>query len=108
MNEWIIVLLRIGLIAAFTSLVAWIGVYTWLAPWWRNPIGRTLVAKTSLIALLLIPSILSIFFNLNRFTSTVAAWFDVALINLIAPVMVWRIVVWLRLHRMRKLPEHVD
>lgn len=98
-QDWLVLALKVVLIAAFCSLVLWIVVYTKISPWWRSPIGQTLVIKTGLLALLLVPSILSLFFDLNRITSMAVGWIDAALIGLIAPVMVWRTVVWVRIHR---------
>lgn len=98
-TSWLLLTLKVVTVAGFCSLTAWIIVYTRLAPWWRNPVGQTLVIKTALIALLLVPSILSLFFGLNRLTSEIAGWVDAALIGLITPVMIWRTVVWVRLHR---------
>lgn len=96
-DQWVILLLKIGVIAGFISLVSWIVVYSLLADWRHNAIGRTLVAKTALIAMLLIPFSLSLFFRLNRLDSRATAWADVVLIGAITPVMLWRIAVWLRL-----------
>ena len=98
-EDWLILSFKVVVIAAFLSLAAWIAIYTKLSPWWRSPIGKTLVIKTSLIALLLVPSILALFFHFSRFTSMVAGWVDVALIGLICPVMIWRSAVWVRIHR---------
>ena len=51
-DAWILLLLKIGLIAGAVSLVALVVIYTWLTKGgaWRNPIGQTLIAKTLLIA----------------------------------------------------------
>ena len=98
-TEWLILAFKAVSIAAVISLVGWIIVYTRVAAWWRNPVGQTLVIKTALIALLLIPTILSLFFHLSRQTSMAAGWVDAVLIGLITPVMIWRSVVWIRLHR---------
>ena len=98
-DQWIVLLLRVFLISGFASLVAWIALYTKLARWWRNPIGRTLVIKTALIAVLFIPSILSLFFKMNRLTSHIAAWVDVVAIGAVTPVMLWRSAVWLRIYK---------
>lgn len=95
-DQWIVLLFKIVLISGILSIVTWIAVYTRLAKWWRNAIGRTLVAKSLLLAGLLIPSALSLFFHLNRLTSHLAAWADVTLIGAITPVMIWRTAVWLR------------
>lgn len=103
-DQWIILLLKVSCLSGFLSLTAWVVIYSFLAPWWRNPIGRTLVAKTALVALLLVPTALSLFLHFNRLTSHIAAWIDVGLIGLITPVMIWRSVVWVRLHKAGRLP----
>jgi hypothetical protein len=98
-TDWITLLLRVGCIGGFISLVAWIAQYSRYTSWWKNPIGRTLVTKTGLIAALLVPTTLSLFFHFNRLTSYVAGWIDAGLVCLIAPVMCWRIAVWHKIHR---------
>lgn len=98
-DTMLLLLLKIVLISGFCSLVAWVAIYTKLAAWWRNPIGRTLVAKTSLIAAMFVPSILGLFFHLSATTSRLAGWVDVVLIGAVTPVMCWRTIVWLRLGR---------
>lgn len=100
-QQWIILAFRVVLISGFLSLAAWVVVYTGLTGWanWKNPIGQSLVIKTCLVALLLIPTTLSLFFHFSRLTSETAAWLDVAFIGLITPVMWWRTAVWLRIYR---------
>lgn len=100
MTEDALILLcfRIVLIAAFISLTAFVVQYTRLAPWWRDPLGRTIVIKSGLLALALVPSILSLFFNFSRRDSHVAAWLDIALFGAITPVMIWRIIIWQKIH----------
>lgn len=100
-DQVIILLFKIGAIAGFVSIIAWVAVYTRLARWWRSPIGRTLVAKSLLLAGLLVPTIMSLFFHFNRLTSYVAGWIDVALVCAIAPVMAWRTIVWLKVSKER-------
>ena len=95
-DQLILLLLKIILIADVISIVAFVADYTRLAPWWRNPVGRTIVTKDALLVLVLIPSILSMFFTFNRLSSHIAAWVDVVLLGSMAPVMLWRIVVWRR------------
>jgi hypothetical protein len=94
-----IFVLKVCLIGAFCSLVGWVVIYTRLARWWTNPIGRTLVVKTLLVAALLIPFILALFFNLTRLDSRIVGWIDVFLIGAITPVMIWRSVVWVKASR---------
>lgn len=98
-DHWITLLFKIVLVAGFVSITAWILDYSRMAPWWKNPIGRTLVIKAVLVAALLVPATLSLFFGLNRLTSYVVAWVDIALIGLVTPVMLWRIVVFRMIHK---------
>ena len=103
--QWLVLALKAALIAGFVSLAGWVILYSLLASWWTSPIGRTLVAKTTLIALLFIPTTLGLFFHMNRLDSWVAGWVEVGLIGLVTPVMCWRSLVWWRLHRAGKLPR---
>lgn len=105
-EQAIVLALKIALISGFASLVAWIALYTVYAAWWRNPIGRTLVTKTALVAALFVPTALSLFLKLNRQDSYLVGWIDVALIGLVTPVMLWRCAVWWRLHRAGRLPQN--
>lgn len=104
--QWLILALKVALISGFVSLVAWVVLYSVLADWFRNPIGRTLVAKTALVAGMFVPSILSLFFHLSGHDSYIAGWVDVTLIGLVTPVMWWRCLVWVRLHRAGGLPRN--
>lgn len=104
-EQWIILAFKIALISGFVSLTGWIALYTRLAKWWRNPIGRSLVRLAALSAGLYVPSILSLFFHLNRLDSYIVGWVDVGLIALVTPEMAWRSAVWLRLHRAGQLPQ---
>jgi hypothetical protein len=104
--QLLVLLLKIFLISGFVTLTGWIVLYTCLAPWWRNPVGRTLVTKTALIAALFVPTTLNLFFNFSRFDSEIAAWIQVVLIGLVTPVMCWRSLVWIKLHRSGRLPRN--
>jgi hypothetical protein len=48
-----------------------------------------------------VPTVLSLFFQFSRLTSHVAAWIDVVLFGTLTPVMLWRTLVWQRVHRSR-------
>ena|SRR6185437_2005961 len=100
----IILFFKISIISVIVSAVGFILLYTKLAPWWKSPIGRTLVWKDILLVLALIPSALSLFLKFNRLTSTVAAWFDVGDFFLISAVLVARCKVWVNIHRKGKDP----
>lgn len=90
----IILLYRVVLISNVISILSFILYYSKKAPWWNNSIGRTIVAKDMLLLLASVPPVLSLFFSFNRLTSQVAAWVDLVFLGLIAPVMVWRILVF--------------
>lgn len=87
----IILLYRVALLADLAGIAAFILAYTKLAPWWKDPIGRTIVIKDILLFLVMIPTMLSLFLSFNRLTSQIAAWVDLALLGAIGPVMLWRI-----------------
>lgn len=101
-DQLLILLLRIVLISGALSVTAFVAIYWRLAPWWRDPIGRTIVIKDILLALLLVPSILSLFFHFSRVSSRIAAWTDLALFAAMTPVMIWRCVIWIRIHQDRR------
>lgn len=87
----------------------WVAVYSRLAKWYRNPVGRTLVIEAVLIAGLFVPQILSLFFDLTRLDSRIAAWADVALIGLVTPTMIWRSIVFMRMGPSPgRKPRHPD
>jgi hypothetical protein len=97
-TQIIVLLLKIGLISGVIVLPAWVAVYSKLTKGaaWRNPIGLSLIIEALLVAALFVPQILSLFFQMTRLDSRVAAWTDVVLIGLVTPVMLWRLIVFLR------------
>lgn len=99
--DWLILALKIACCYGFLSLTVWVIQYTRYTRWaaWHDPLGRTLMVKSLLIAGLLLVSILSLFLHLNRLTSEAAGWVDVALIGAVGPVMTWRILVWRKAHK---------
>lgn len=97
---------KIAEIASLVTIAAFVGYYTMIARWWKSPIGRTIVAKDLALILVLLPSVLSIFFSFNRLTSQVAAWFDVGSFSLVPVIMTWRVLVWHRLDRLGRLPRN--
>lgn len=99
-QDYITLFYKIFLCMDEVACLAFVLVYTWLAPWWRktNPLGRTIVRLDILIALALLPAVLSIFLHFNRLTSTVAAWIDVSIFGLIALEFLIRIPLFIKLH----------
>jgi hypothetical protein len=92
-------------VASVVTIGAFVACYSAWARWWENAIGRTIVAKDMALILVLLPSILSIFLHFNRLTSHVAAWFDLASLGAIPVIMVWRIIVWRKIHKAGQLPR---
>jgi hypothetical protein len=109
-TQIIVLLLKIGLVSGLAAITGWIAVYHALTTggWRKNPVGRTLVIEALLIALLFVPQILSLFFDLTRLDSRIAAWSDVVLIGLVTPVMLWRVIVWLRLDKAGQMGSAPD
>ncbi len=105
-DQAIILGFKVTEVASLVTIAAFAAYYTKLVPWWKNPIGRTIVAKDLALILVLMPSVLSIFFHFNRLTSYVAAWFDVAAFTAVPVIMIWRIVAWRRLDRLGHLPRN--
>lgn len=95
----IILCLKIVLITGVASITTFATCYSRWAAWWSNAIGRTLVIKDILLIAVMSLSILSLFFKFNRLTSHIAAWLDIAILGAITPVMVWRTVVFWKIHR---------
>ena len=104
-DQLLILLFRILLIACSVSAALFIAVYSFLASWWRDPIGRTIVILDALIGAAFVPSILSLFFNFNRLTSHIAAWFDAADFTAITFMLLHRSWLWTRLHKRREEEE---
>jgi hypothetical protein len=95
----IILAFKVVEVASVVTIATFIACYSRWASWWRNPIGRTIVYKDIALILVLIPSILSIFWHWNRLTSHIAAWFDVFSFALVPVIMCWRIDVFRKIHK---------
>jgi hypothetical protein len=102
----IVLAFKVVEIASVVAIAAFIAYYSRAAKWWTNAIGRTIVYEGIAIILVLIPSILSIFWHWNRLTSHIAAWLDVGSFALVPVVMVWRTLVFWRIHKAGRLPRN--
>lgn len=89
-----IILYRIADPVAIAGVCAFVAYYTYLAPWWREAFGITLVIKDVLLGLLLALVALSLFWGLSRLTSEIIAWAELVLLMLIGPVLFWRTAVF--------------
>lgn len=98
-DQWMTLLLKAVLIADLAGIVVFIADYSRLAPWWKNPIGRTIVIKDFLLLGVIALVVASVFFQFSRLTSRVAGWIQIAELGAMSIVMVWRVVVFERVHR---------
>lgn len=105
-DQAILLAFKVVEVASVVTIVAFITCYSRWAAWYKNPIGRTIVYKDIALILVLIPSILSIFIDFNRLTSHIAAWFDVGAFALVPVIMVWRVIVFGKIHKAGKLPQN--
>lgn len=104
-DQAIVLAFKVVEVASVVTIAAFIACYSRWARWWTNPIGRTIVYKDIALILVLLPSILSIFWHFNRLTSHIAAWFDVSALALVPVIMTWRIFVFRKIHRAGGLPR---
>ena len=95
----LILLTKIALIADMAAIIAFVGDYSRLAPWWKNPVGRTIVIKDLFLLGVISLIVAPVFFQFSRFTSEVASWIQIILLGGMAIAMVWRILVFERIHR---------
>lgn len=105
-DQWQVLAFKVVLVAAALSIFAWVVDYTSLAAGqnWRDPIGRTFMWLKALLLGLIFTSILSVFWNLNRYTSRAIGWLDVCMLAAISPVLVTRIRLFRRLFKVGRLP----
>jgi hypothetical protein len=102
----LLLLVKITLIADIVSIAAFVGDYSRLARWWKNPVGRTIVIKDLFLLALIALTTLSVFFQFSRLTSRVAAWAQIGLLAAMAVTMAMRIVVFEKIHRRKGGDEH--
>jgi len=83
--------------AAAAGLVYLVG-YTVMVPWWRNPVGRSMVSLVAAIELLLLPPVLRSLAGVDL-RDPWFRWYYWASLHLVAFVMLWRLVVAYRVQR---------
>lgn len=89
-------LFKIALLGALLAILQWFVIYTVKQPWWRDKIGRNLMYFAGCVVGLIVGPTMSLFFDLNRFTSEIVGWVDLGLVALIIPVFLNRTIIWLR------------
>lgn len=84
-------------LAAFFANVVFIVVYLTLAPWWRTPLGRNIMALDVALSLALLPATLHYLFGVTVADNPVFGWFVVAMVALVALIVMQRTLILLRL-----------
>lgn len=82
--------------AATISVVLFVVQYTLSSPWWRDPVGRTVVAKDCALLCLLIPAVLVMVWP-GLLDPVAGEIVGVTSLALVAAAMLWRSVVWWRI-----------
>lgn len=91
-------------IATFICSLLFIVLYSVVAPWWRYPLGRNLVAFDAALSLTLLPSVVHHTFGVSSALSAPFAWFTLVSFATVPCVIVWRAVIMLRM----QLGQHQD
>jgi hypothetical protein len=81
---------HVCLLAAFVASMAFILGYSAVAPWWRYPVGRTVVSLDFAVAFSLLPGVLRIWFGVPVNTAFFAWYYCVSLL-LVAGITLWRL-----------------
>ena len=89
---------KIAAVSGLFAVALFTGVYTWLVPWWRNPVGWTVVVLDLLAGTADVIWILALFFRLGPDTGRLVLWAYIALTGGNAAVVLHRTRVWARLH----------
>jgi hypothetical protein len=84
-------------IVTFCASLAFIVLYSLVAPWWRSALGRNLVAFDATLALTLLPSVIHHAFGATSAESTFFAWFTITAFALVPCVITWRAVIMVRM-----------
>lgn len=88
--------------AAWYAAALFVAVYTMMAPWWRNPLGRTMVALDGAIVLTLGPHMLRLWFGVSEMSAGYA-YFELCAFLVVPLAISWRIWVLVRIHRGKRL-----
>jgi hypothetical protein len=83
-------LAKIEVPAIFWAGIAFVLLYTILAPWWKNSFGRALVAMDLAVSAALFPAVLSTEFGVQMFSAEFIAWLEVAAFSVVFVVIMSR------------------
>lgn len=86
--------------AITVAIVVFIVLYTWLAQWWKNPFGLSIVLLDVCLLGILIPSLLAMSdASIVLRTTAWYPWLEACVLVLTTGVTVSRVYVWYHLHR---------
>lgn len=93
---WAMDMLDALLWAAMVSVLVYVVQYTLSSPWWRDPVGRTVVAKDLVILMLLLLTCIGLIWP-TWLTPGEATVLTAVILVGVSVTMVWRSVVWYRI-----------
>ena len=99
-----LLLLKIVLVSGALSVSGFVALYHYLTRGsvWTNAIGRTIVIKDVLLIACLAPlDPVAVLPLQQAHLARISLWTDVVLFGLLTSVMIWRCVVWWRIHHVR-------
>lgn len=91
-------------LVAFLGSVAFVVVYSLMAPWWRSAIGRALVMMDGSLALALAPSTLHQLTGITIVASIGFAWYYLVTLTMVAASTLWRTWIIYRVQRPAAAP----
>lgn len=77
-------------LAAFFSAIGFIALYSFVAPWYKSTLGRSIVALDTAVALTVFPSVLHFLFGVTSLQSEAFAFFTLAAFSAIPIIIIWR------------------
>jgi hypothetical protein len=77
-------------LASFFAAVGFVALYSVLAPWWKTPLGRSIVALDTAVAMTVAPSVLHFVFGVTSLKSETFAFFTLGAFTMIPIIIVWR------------------
>jgi hypothetical protein len=84
-------------VIAFCTTVGFIVLYSVVAKWWQNTLGRCIVALDGAVALTLLPGVIHHWFGVSSADTPFFAWFSLVSFAAVPLVVAWRGVILLRI-----------
>lgn len=97
-TQWLTLLGNILIIVIFCTSALFTPVVSLYWPWWKNGLGRSIVAKAIAMALVFLFPMLHVLFG-AEFKSIGYQWFELACFGMVPVIFVWRAVAIWRLQR---------